>query len=117
MTLTKTCLGLALGLSLALPLAAAKAPAKLSDAEMKAAEASMKKSDCFSCHQVKLKVVGPSYKDVAKKYKGDAKAVDTLVAKVKHGGSGNWGQIPMAGHPTLKDEDIKLMVRWVLAQK
>lgn len=91
--------------------------AKLSAAEMKAAEAAMKKSDCFACHQVKKKVIGPSYLDVAKKYKNDPKALELLVSKVKLGGSGNWGQIPMAGHPSLKDEDIKLMVRWVLAQK
>lgn len=115
MNLSKTCLALCLGL--ALPLAAAKAPAKMSPADMKAAEAAMKKSDCFACHQVKRKVVGPSYVDVAKKYKSDPKAVETLALKVKNGGSGNWGQIPMAGHPALKDEDIKLMVRWVLAQK
>jgi cytochrome c len=82
-----------------------------------ATEAMMKKSDCFTCHQVKVKVVGPAFKDVAKKYKGDPKAVDALVKKVKAGGQGNWGQVPMAPHPNLKDEDLKAMVTWVLAQK
>lgn len=82
-----------------------------------ATEAMMKKSDCFTCHQVKVKVVGPAFKDVAKKYKGDAKAVEKLVAKVKAGGQGNWGQVPMAPHPGLKDEELKAMVTWVLAQK
>lgn len=81
------------------------------------AEAMMKKSDCFTCHAIKRKVVGPAYKDVAKKYKGDKSAVATLVKKVKEGGSGNWGQIPMAAHPDLKDEDAKAMVQWVLKQK
>lgn len=81
------------------------------------AEALMKKSDCFSCHQVKMKVVGPSFKDVAKKYKGKKGAEALLVQKIKAGGSGNWGQVPMAAHPDLKDEDVKAMVQWVLAQK
>jgi cytochrome c len=82
-----------------------------------ATEAMMKKSDCFSCHQVKIKVAGPSYKDVAKKYKGKKGAEAQLVQKIKVGGSGNWGQVAMAAHPDLKDEDIKAMVKWVLAQK
>ena len=93
---------------LTLPLAAAKGPD---------AEALMKKSDCFTCHQVARKVVGPAYKDVAKKYKGNKAAPAMLVEKVKKGGSGNWGQIPMAAHPDLKDEDVKAMVAWVLKQK
>ena len=80
-------------------------------------EALMKKSDCFTCHNVKRKIVGPAYKDVAKKYKGNKTAVDTLVKKVKEGGSGNWGAVPMAAHANLSDADIKLMVQWVLKQK
>ena len=83
----------------------------------KIAEGLMKKSDCFACHSVKNKVVGPAYRDVAKKYKGNKDAVATLVKKVKAGGSGNWGEVPMAAHPDLKDEDVKAMVQWVLSQK
>ncbi len=82
-----------------------------------AAEALMKKSDCFSCHQVKRKVVGPSFLDVAKKYKNDKKAGATLVKKIKEGGSGNWGSVPMAAHPNLPPADIEKMVKWILAQK
>lgn len=89
---------------------AAKAPAV-------DAEALMKKSDCFTCHAVKRKVVGPAYADVAKKYKGNKGAVAVLVKKVKEGGSGNWGAVPMAAHADLKDEDVKAMVAWVLRQK
>ena len=111
MSLLKTTLGLTLGLALTLPLAA---EAKKADP---AAEAMMKKSDCFTCHSVAKKIVGPAYKDVAKKYKSDPKAVEKLSAKVKNGGSGAWGAIPMAAHPNLKDDQIKAMVQWVLAQK
>lgn len=125
---TKTALALAMGLALTLPLmadapatapaAATAAPkaAKVSKADP-ATEAAMKKSDCFTCHTVKTKLVGPAYKDVAKKYRNDPKAVEKLVLKVKNGGSGNWGQIPMSGHPNLKDDQIKAFVQWVLAQK
>lgn len=77
----------------------------------------MKKYDCLSCHQVKRKVVGPPFVDIAKKYKGDKAAVATLVKKVKDGGSGNWGPVPMAAHPTVPDDDILAMVKYVLSQK
>lgn len=81
------------------------------------AESLMKKSDCFACHSVKKKIVGPAYADVAKKYKGDKEAVAKLTKKVKEGGSGNWGAVPMAAHPAISDADLKAMVEWVLKQK
>lgn len=95
---------------------AEKAPAKKAKAEkavkidMKATEALMKKSDCFACHSVKLKVVGPAYADVAKKYKGQKDAVEQLVKKVKEGGSGHWGVVPMSPHKDLSDADAHAMV-------
>jgi cytochrome c len=76
-----------------------------------------KKSGCFACHQVDKKVVGPSYKEVAAKYKGNAKAEAMLIDKVKKGGVGTWGQIPMPANAAVKDEDIKTLVKWVLSQK
>ena len=74
-----------------------------------------KKSNCMSCHTVDKKLVGPSYKDVAAKYKGNADAVKTLSAKVKAGGKGAWGEIPMPPNPNVKDADIETLVKWVLA--
>jgi len=73
------------------------------------------KSGCLTCHSVDAKVVGPAYKDVAAKYKGkDMEA--KLIEKVKKGGSGVWGPIPMpANSPQVKDEDIKTIVHWVLS--
>lgn len=73
-----------------------------------------KKSNCMSCHAVDKKVVGPSYQDVAKKYAGK-NAEAELVAKVKAGGKGVWGQIPMPPNPQVKDEDAKTLVKWILA--
>ena len=79
------------------------------------AQSIIKGSDCAACHALDMKLVGPSYKDVAKKYKGDAGAVAMLVKKVKAGGSGNWGAIPMTPHPNLKDDDVKTVVEWILS--
>ena len=72
------------------------------------------KSGCLACHQIEMKVVGPAYKDVAAKYKGQEGAVDMLAAKVKAGGVGTWGQIPMPPNVNVSDEDIKKIVEWVL---
>ena len=71
---------------------------------------------CMACHQIATKVVGPAYKDVAAKYKGDAGAVAALVKKVKAGGVGTWGQIPMPPQAAATDDEIKTIVEWVLAQ-
>jgi cytochrome c len=74
-----------------------------------------KKNMCLSCHAVDKKLVGPAYKEVAAKYKGDATAEGKLIEKVKKGGSGVWGQIPMPPNSTVKDDDIKTLVKWILA--
>lgn len=78
-------------------------------------EALAKKSACMSCHQVAKKVVGPSFQDVAKKYKGDAKAAEHIVGVIKKGGKGVWGPVPMPPHPQVSDADAKKLADWVLA--
>jgi len=75
----------------------------------------MKKHNCSSCHAVDKKLVGPSYKDVAAKYKGDPSAEAKLIDKVVKGGSGVWGPVPMPPHPTVPKEDIQAIVDWILA--
>ena len=82
-----------------------------------ASEALAKKYNCLTCHNVDKKVVGPSYQDIAAKYKSDAGAEAKLIAKVKNGGSGAWGQIPMPPNASVPDADIKELVKWVLSQK
>lgn len=80
-------------------------------------EAVVKGSDCLSCHAVDHKLVGPSFQDISKKYASQQpQIVDTLEKKVKAGGSGNWGQVPMTPHPQLSDADITAAVQYVLAQ-
>lgn len=88
----------------------------VSAANADAAKALAQKSGCLACHSIDKKVLGPSYKDVAAKYKGDKTAEAKLVAKVKAGGSGVWGPMPMpANSPQVKDEDIKTIVQWILS--
>lgn len=79
-------------------------------------EALAKAKNCMSCHAIDKKLVGPAYKDVAAKYKGDAGAVDKLASKVKAGGKGVWGEIPMPPNNVTPDEAKKL-VTWILSQK
>jgi cytochrome c len=82
-----------------------------------ASEELAKKHNCFACHAVDKKVVGPSYKEVANKYRGDKAAEAKLAEKVKKGGVGVWGQIPMPPNATVPDGDIKALVQWILSQK
>jgi len=82
-----------------------------------ASEELAKKNACTACHAIDKKLVGPAYKDVAAKYKGDAKAEAMLVEKVKKGSVGVWGQVPMPPNANVKDEDAKTLVKWVLSQK
>lgn len=73
-------------------------------------------SDCTSCHAVDHTLVGPSYIAIAKRYKGHPGAIHKLIAKVKQGGSGNWGAIAMTPHPNVTNEELKEMAEWILSQ-
>jgi len=73
------------------------------------------KNGCTSCHAVDKKALGPSYRDVAKKYAGQADAEATLAKSIKAGGSGKWGPIPMPAQAQLSDADAKTLAAWVLA--
>jgi cytochrome c len=75
------------------------------------------KSGCTACHAVDKKIVGPAYKEVAAKYKGDKGAAAKLEDKVKKGGAGVWGQVPMPPNTQVSDADIKKLVAWVLGLK
>lgn len=80
-----------------------------------AAKALASKSACLACHAADKKLVGPSYKDVAAKHKGQADAVAKVAARIKSGGSGMYGPVPMPPQPALKDDELKLLAEWVLA--
>ena len=91
-------------------LAAVSAPAMADEALAKA-------KNCMACHAVDKKLVGPAYKDVAKKYAGDAKAADMLAAKIQKGGSGVWGAVPIPANPQVNDAEAKKLAAWVLSLK
>ena len=74
------------------------------------------KSNCFSCHSIDKNIVGPAWKNVAAKYRGDASAEEKLIAKVSKGGSGVWGSVQMpANSPAVKDADIQALVKFILS--
>ena len=76
-----------------------------------------KKNACTACHAVDKKIVGPAFKEVAAKYRGDKTAEAKLVKKVKEGGVGVWGQVPMPPNSAVSDKDIQTLVKWVLSLK
>ena len=73
--------------------------------------------NCMSCHAVERKVLGPSFKDVAAKYKDDKGAVDTLANKIRKGGSGVWGPVPMPANNQVSEADAKKLAGWILSTK
>lgn len=80
-------------------------------------EALASKSGCLACHAVDKKVVGPSYKEVAAKYRNDKGAAAKLEKKIKEGGQGVWGAVPMPPNAQVSDADIKALVKWILSLK
>lgn len=95
--------GIILPFSLSSPIAAATTGEDL-----------MKQSNCFACHSVDKKLFGPSFRDIAKKYSKNPKAVELLTERVIKGSKGIWGKLPMAPQSQLKPADVKKMVEWIL---
>lgn len=75
-----------------------------------------KQKNCMACHATDKKLVGPSYKDVAAKYKADKNAPAALAKKIREGGVGNWGQVPMPANPQVSEQEAGTLAKWVLAQ-
>ncbi len=76
-----------------------------------------KEKNCLACHAVDNKLVGPGYKEVAAKYKGDKSAENKLATKIQKGGSGVWGQIPMPANPQVSDAEARTLAKWILGLK
>jgi cytochrome c len=87
----------------------------LSAGAVQADEALAKAKNCLACHNVDKKVVGPSYKDVAKKYTAKDEAM--LAAKIIKGGKGSWGEVPMPPNASVKPEEATKLVKWILSLK
>ncbi len=99
------------------PAAAASAAKGPSAAEIAEGKALMAKSDCAACHKPDGKLVGPGFKQIAKKYPYNEENKNSLAKKVVEGGSGVWGAIPMSPHPALSVDDAKKIVTYVLSVK
>jgi cytochrome c len=83
-------------------------------------EASMelaRSKNCIACHSVDKQVLGPAYKEVAAKYAGDKEALTRLTKKVREGGVGVWGQIPMPANPQVTEAEAQTLAKWVLSLK
>ena len=93
------------------------AAGKVSAATLEEGKQLLAKNDCLSCHKEDVKIVGPAYKDVAKKYPATAVNYEKLTQKVIAGGSGVWGDVPMAAHPSVPPADVKKMVQYILSLK
>lgn len=96
---------------------ALSATAILSATSAMASQELATKKNCMACHAIDKKLVGPAYKDVAAKYKGDAGAAAKLAAKVIKGGTGVWGTIAMPANTQVNEAEAKTLVAWVLSQK
>jgi cytochrome c len=80
-------------------------------------EALAKSKQCVACHAVDKKLVGPAYKDVAKKYAGQSDAAAKLAAKIMAGGSGTWGAVPMPANTQVSQAEALQLANWVLGLK
>lgn len=76
-----------------------------------------KAKNCMTCHAPATKLVGPSFKDIAAKYAGNAGAEAQLVTKVQKGSTGVWGPVPMPANPQVSEADARTLVKWILTQK
>lgn len=99
------------GLALATVALAALAAPALASPEL------AQKNACTACHATDRKLVGPAFKDIGAKYRGNAKAEAMLAEKVKKGSVGVWGQVPMPPNASVKDEEAKAIVKWILSLK
>jgi cytochrome c len=84
-------------------------------AEVPGVEGMLAKYACTACHTVDTKGIGPSFADVAAKYRGQKDVMEKLAEKVRNGGSGAWGQIPMPPNPSLPDKDLHTIIEWIVA--
>ncbi|WP_131535675.1 c-type cytochrome [Pedobacter nototheniae] len=85
--------------------------------QMSTGEKLINKSDCIGCHNKTNKIIGPAYVEIAKKYPANEKNINYLADKIIKGGTGVWGSMPMTAHPTVKKDDAKLMVKYILSLK
>ena len=89
----------------------------LGEEDSNAAYEIAKKNACLGCHALDKKIIGPAFKDIAKKYRGSENADQFLALRIKNGGSGVWGVVAMPANKNMNDQDTKKVIRWILDQK
>lgn len=72
------------------------------------------KNGCTACHASDKKIIGPAFQEIAKKYSADASALEKMAQKIKLGGKGVWGPVPMPAHPQISDTDLHTLAAWAL---
>ncbi|HLS42359.1 MAG TPA: c-type cytochrome [Paenalcaligenes sp.] len=102
-------------LALCLPLVLGSGAAVAADIDVAAVNDILKNNACLACHTVETKLVGPAYKEIAAANKDDPANADVLKAHIKEGSSGVWGPIPMPPNPNVSDDDLTLIVDWLMA--
>lgn len=102
-------------LALCLPLLFAANVAKADAPSYDQVSPILQKNACLACHQVDTKVIGPSYKEVSDKYKGDAANAELLAKHIKEGSQGVWGAIPMPPNVNITGDDLSIVVDWLMA--
>lgn len=102
-------------LALCLPLIFAVNVAKAEAPTYEQVSEILQKNACLACHQVDTKVIGPAYKEIAEKYKGDAANAELLAKHIKEGSQGVWGAIPMPPNVNITDDDLSIVVDWLMA--
>ncbi len=108
-------LSMAVGLALSAEQVQTNPKARVTKEEVAKGKVLIGKSDCFACHKEKDKLVGPSYWEIAKRYPLTVANITLLAGKIIKGGSGAWGQIPMAPHPAITEVESKHMVTYILS--
>lgn len=104
------------GVCIAGLLSAGVAGAQSTGIDVQRAKSLFESNECAGCHQIDTKLVGPGLKQIAGRYRDDKDAPRRLLEKVRKGGAGVWGEIPMPPHAEAKDDELKLVISWILSQ-
>jgi len=88
----------------------------IAGSEVFADQALLSKNGCVTCHSVDKKLVGPAFAEISKRYKGKPDAEQYLIGKIKSGGSGVWGPIPMPANSKITDQEVSSIAKWILTK-
>jgi cytochrome c len=108
---------LAVGLALGGCDQKAASEAEKEDLSVQVPQTLLTRYDCLKCHLIETRLVGPAFRDVATKYRDDPRAQDLIIAVIKRGSKGVWGEVPMPPHPQIPEPDARRLAEWIMATK